>query len=357
MSRALLGLLLLTLALSACREEEAVAPKPVRPVLSLVAEPRIRASQGFTGVVSPRYTVDLGFRLLGSIIARDVDVGDSVTKGQRVAALDPVSEELAVRAARAELASASAQLETTTTTEARQRKLLEQKTVSESDYEAAQQAQEEAAASVGQAKASLRLAEEQLSYTQIIAEFDGVVTSVAAEVGQVVSAGQTVVTIARPDVREAVIDVPTEIAEELRIGDAFEVGLELDPSIRAKGTVREIAPQADPISRTKRVRITLIDPPVSFRLGTTVNAVLGAEPLPGIELPVTALLEKEGRTMVWIVDEKAMTVAPVEIKVADRNDRTFRVLEGITPGTRVVVAGVHSLEDGQAVRLTDGGTL
>ena len=165
------------------------------------------------------------------------------------------------------------------------------------------------------------------------------------------------VTIARPDRREAVIDVPTELAGLARPGTRFGVALELDPSVRAEGAIREIAPQADPVSRTQRVWITLDDPPPSFRLGTTVTAVVAAEQVPGLVVPASAILERDGRTMVWVVDAAGRTVNPVDVTVADLDANRVRVLTGIEPGTRVVTAGVHSLEPGQAVRLTEGARL
>ena len=354
--RGALALLAVALALTACRDEKAAGPPPVRPVLSMVVEPQTRGRQAFTGVVEPQFQAGLGFRLLGRVVDRDVDVGDSVRRGDRLAALDPIAQELAVRSARAELESALAQLETATATEVRQRTLFERKVVSSADVEAAEQAREAAVATAAQARANLKVAEEQLGYTRILADFDGVVTAVGAEVGQVVSPGETVVTVARPDRREAVIDIPAELVGLLRTGSRFEVALELDPAVRAEGAVREIAPQADPVSRTQRVWIALKDPAPSFRLGTTVKAVLTEEELVGMVLPASALLERDGKTLVWVVDSAAGTVTPVEVKVAERDARGFRV-EGLDPGTRVVTAGVHSLEPGQAVRLAEGTAL
>ena len=139
------------LALPACRDEKAAGPPPVRPVLSMVVEPQARGRQAFTGVVEPQFQAMLGFRLLGRIVDRDVDVGDSVRRGDRLAALDPITQELAVRSARAELESALAQLETTTATEVRQRTLFERKVVSSADVEAAEQTREAAVAKIGRA--------------------------------------------------------------------------------------------------------------------------------------------------------------------------------------------------------------
>ena len=258
--------------LAACQEEHhAEAPAP-RPVLTVVAAPQTARTVGFAGTVEPRYKSDLGFRVLGRVISRDVNVSDVVRKGQRLATLDPLTYQLAVRSAQADLVSATARLENAAATESRQRTLLQQNITTQAQYDAAKQARESAEAGVTSARANLDKAEEQLGYAELRAEFDGVVTATEAELGQVVQPGQTVVSVARPDIREAVVDLPESIGRDLRPGARFDIALQVDPSVRAAGSVREIAPQADPATRTRRVRITLDNPPESFRLGTTITA-------------------------------------------------------------------------------------
>ena len=194
---------------------------------------------------------------------------------------------------------------------------------------------------------------EQLDQTQIHADFDGVVTAVEAEIGQVVQPGQTVMTIARPDVREAVVDMPAEINGRLKPGARFDIVLQLDPTIRAVGVVREIAPQADSATRTRRVWISLDNPPASFRLGTTITAVPAIASLPQIELPASALLERNGKLLVWVVDPNMTAVSLREVKIGVRDARSFQVVEGLPLGVRVVVAGVNSLTPGQTVKIPD----
>ena len=195
--------------------------------------------------------------------------------------------------------------------------------------------------------------QEQLGYAQLQAEFDGVVVAVDAEVGQVVSPGQTVVTIARPDVREAVVDVPEDSDGSIQPGTQFDVALQVDPAIKATGRVREIAPQADQTTRTRRVRIALDNPPPTFRLGTTITATLTARIAPQIELPASALLERDGKTMVWVVDPATGKVALQDVSVSGRTARTIRIGEGLASGTQVVIAGVNSLVPGQTVKIAE----
>lgn len=343
------ALVAIPFALAACKNEEPVAV--VRPVLTMVVTLQTSRVLGFAGTVEPQYRASLGFQVMGRIIARDVNVGDLVVKAQQLAALDPTALEFAVRSVQADLSNAQAQFANATAIEARQHILLEQNITSLAQYELAQQAREAAAASVTRAQANLAKAQEQLGHAQLRAEFDGVVVAVDAEVGQVVSPGQTVVTIARPDVREAVVDVSEDADGSVQLGAQFDVALQIDPAIKTTGRVREIAPQADPTTRTRRVRITLDNPPDTFRLGTTVTATLTAKIAPQIELPVSALLEKDGKSMVWVVDPATSKVALRDVRVAGRSDRAVRIADGLAPGTHVVIAGVNSLAPGQLVKI------
>ncbi|MBR0706991.1 efflux RND transporter periplasmic adaptor subunit [Bradyrhizobium liaoningense] len=335
------------LPMSGCMDKLA---EPVRPVLSTVVTPMQSDGAVIVGTVQPQFKTDLGFRVLGHLIARPVNVGDRVDKGQIVAAIDPIALELAVRSAAADLVSSRAQLSNATGVEGRQRTLIETDATSKATLEAAEQARAAAQSSVVRAQANLTKAQEQLGYTQLKADFTGVVTAVSAQVGQVVTPGQSVVTIARPDIREAVIDVSEEIASDLRIGLQFTVSLQIDPEVHSDGRVREIAPQADATTRLRRIRITLDDPPATFRLGTTVVVNMSGS-RKALWLPRSAILSKDGQTMVWLLDSSTSTVTLRTVEIASDDRNSVRLESGLEPGVRVVTAGVHSLKEGQKVRL------
>lgn len=342
------------LALAACSQEKEAAPEIVRPVLSMVAMPAASRSSGFVGSIEPEVSASLSFRLLGRVVARDVGIGDLVKKDDTLAALDPTALDLSVQSAKAQLSNAEAQHANAAASEERQKHLLDSNNTSQAAYDAAKQARESAEANVERAQAALAKAEEQLSYARLFSDFDGIVTAVGAEVGQTVSPGQMIVTVARADVREAVVDIPDQLTGDLEPGTPFEVTLQSLPSITAQAKLREIAPQSEGATRTRRVRLTLIDPPASFRLGSTVTATPITTDTPAIELPLSALLEEGDTAKVWVVDMQAGTVSTRAVQLAGKGPDGFRVAEGLEAGTRVVTAGVHSLKEGQKVKIEQG---
>lgn len=344
--------------LSACEEKDAQAPQSPRPVLSMVVSQKPVSHLQITGTIEPRTRTELGFRILGRIATRNVDTGDLVRQGDVIALLDPLALELAVRSAQSDLSNARVQLDNAITTEDRQRTLARSRSGTEAALEEAEQARRSAEAAVAKARANLDKTEEQLDHATLRAEFDGVVTETSAEAGQVVSAGQSVVTIARPDERDAVIDIPQSAASYLRNGDRFEVFLQIDANVTATGTVREIAPAADSATRTSRTKIALADPPASFRLGSVVTVSAMMDIQPDIQVPTSAVLEKGGQTSVWVIDPSSKTVALRKVAAAVGNAQagTTAIENGIEAGERIVVAGVHKLADGQSIRFDGEAT-
>jgi RND family efflux transporter MFP subunit len=355
MSHLLVAVLAATTALAGCRKEEEAAAPP-RPVLSLVVTPSALPGTRFAGVVQAKVQAALGSRVAGRLISRTVHVGDLVKKGDALAVLDATAHELAVRSARAELSSAEATLSSAVATEERQKTLRASNAAAQAAVESAEQSREAADAGLTRARTALVKAEEQLSYTRIQAEFDGVVVATGAEVGQTVSPGEAIVTVARPDERDAVVDIP-EIAETIALGDRFKVSLQINPAIAVKGMVREIAPSADAATRTRRVKIALENPPDTVRLGTTITAELEGPDLTAIMIPETAVLQKDGKPHVWLVDTQKGEVHLAPIETGAATGRYLQVASGLKEGDRVVTAGVNSLEDGQKIRIEDGASL
>ena len=358
-ARSPLALLPLALLLAGCKGDED-PPAPLRPVLTTTVAPITVETFGpFASIVEARYHTQLGFQLAGRMIARDVFVGDTVRKGQRLAALDPVVTEFALLRAKADVADAQAQLANAVGIEARQRSLSEGGNVSQATLDGAVAGRDTAKARLDQAQAALRVAEDQIGYTELHANFDGVVTAWSAEVGQYVDNAQAVVTLARPDVREAVVDIPDDLIGKVAPGMTFLARLQAAPDTSARAIVREIGPLADEATRTHRVRLTLADAPSAFRLGTTLSLSRETAVAPRVLVPAGAVLKDGGTAFVWVLSGDGRRVARRDVSLADSGlagmaladstDEQAEVTSGLKAGERIVIVGVHSLSDGEAV--------
>jgi len=349
----LLPLLLLS-ALSACSKEEP-PPEPVRPVVSVQANPISEETLGrFAGNIEARYQSTLGFRVGGRIAQRHVDVGSEVQKGQLLATLDPTDQQNNVRAAQGDLARIEAQWINAQANARRQQELFDRGVGAQAQLDIAQTDLKTTNSSREQARSALSQAQDQLGYSELRTDHDAVVTRWQAEAGQVVTAGQEVVTLARPDIKEAVIDLPGTLADQLPVGVEFKVASQLDPQIATTATLREIEPQAERTTRTRRARLTLTNTPDAFRLGTAVSVTLSTAIAARTELPINALQEVDGKTRIWVIDQQNQTVNPREVQVVSRSDDTFVLSNGVKPGERIVSAGVNSLKPGQKVKVDEG---
>ena len=322
-----LGVFATALIAAGCSQKNDT-PEPVRPVLSTVVAAASSSGTVTIGTVEPRFQTNLAFRVQGRLNSRPVSIGDSVAAGQIVATIDATDLELAVRSARAELSKNKAQLDNASAAEQRKRTLIGSDATTQATLDSAGQERALAEASVARTQANLAKADEQLGYARLKADFAGVVTAVGAEAGQVVSPGQNIVTIARPDVREAVVDIGADFPIPLKIGLPFTVSLQLLPEVQVSGQIREIAPEADPVTRMRRVRIALTDPPESLRLGSTVTARLADEQDACLRAPASAVLTNNGESFVWIVGATTGTVSLHKVGLS-RDDGGFCVTDGL----------------------------
>jgi RND family efflux transporter MFP subunit len=325
----------------------------VRPVLSIIVQRQTaQAAESLTGSVEPRYQVDLGFQTPGRMLSRNANVGDRVVKGQQLATVDPTVQRQAVVAAQAQLVNAEAVKTNAEATFERKRSLAATGTGTQADLDAATASRDSARASVDEAKASLQKAIEQLAYTYLISGYDGVIVAWPAEVGEVVAVGQAIVTIARPNPRDAVFDVPDDKLGAFPPGAVFPVSLLAAADITAQATVREIAPQSDAATRTRRIRLTLNNPSQAFRLGTTIRLVVATGQPGQIEIPADAVLDEGGATRVWLVGTDSKVVQRRLTLGARDGDRVV-VTGGLSGGERLIVVGIHSLSDGQQVKVPE----
>ncbi|MDC7784393.1 efflux RND transporter periplasmic adaptor subunit [Rhodoplanes sp. TEM] len=338
--------------LAACGPaEEARAPEP-RPVRTVTVTTREAGDTvALTGRIAAQDVAALGFRIAGRVMERPVNVGDRVAAGQVLARLEPQNETNAVRAAQADRAAAQAALTQASNHFERQETLLAQGWTTRALFDQAKKERDTAQARLDSAEAQLKTADDLLGFTVLKADAPGVVTAVGAEPGEVVQAGQTVVRLARQGGRDAVFEVPAQVLRTAPPDAEIAVSLTDDPAVTATGRVREVAPEADPVTRTFEVKVGLADPPEAMRLGATVTGRLRLDAQAVIEIPASALTRADRAPAVWIVDPKTTTVALRTVEVVRFDPAKVAVAGGLDVGEIVVTAGVQALHPGQKVRL------
>ena len=346
------AILATALLLAAC-SKPAPPEEPIRAVkVTTVGLDSIKSGAEFAGEVRPRVESRLGFRVAGKIIRRQAELGKRVKAGDVLAQLDPQDYKLAAQAASAQTAAAQTNRDLALADFNRYKSLKDQNFISGAELERRDAALKAAQAQLEQAQAQLAGQGNQSAYTTLVADVSGVITSIDAEAGQVVTAGTPVVRIAQDGPRDVIFAVPEDKVALMKVGSTTDVRM-WSSNTQYKGIVREVAASADPVTRTFTVKVGL-DAKDTPALGTTVSVIPQAFDRSGVQvvkLPTSAFRQDGQNSSVWVLDPSSMTVKlqPVVIATADGNDVV--VASGLQPGMQVVVAGVHVLSQGQKVTI------
>jgi RND family efflux transporter MFP subunit len=344
------------LALAACEEVEAPKEAEIRPVRTVVVEPKpIKDSRQAIGEIKPRHETDVSFRVSGKLVSRGVDVGAMVDAGSVLAKLDDQDYRNKVQSAETDIAAAEAVLSEARSTEERQQKLVKTGVTTRANLEVAVKNLQSAQAELDAALVAAAMAHDQLSYAELKADFGGLVTAVGAEAGQVVNVGQMIVRLANPSERDAVFSVAEVAFRGFKPGDTPEVQVTLlsDPSVSITGVVHEVSPMADPATRTYQVKVALKDAPVEMRFGASVSGRLKIATPPVVVLPGSALFDKGGKPAVWVYNADSTEVTLRLVVVGSYETDKVVIAEGLAKGDVVVTAGVNQLREGQKVRFAE----
>ncbi len=342
-------------ALAACGETD---PPAAPPPPALVVHPGAGADAfgAYAGEVRAREESPLSFRVPGKLIRREVDTGIRVRAGQVLAVLDPGDLRLQAQAAQAKLAAAEAELARVRDDRDRYSRLVKQQLISQSAYDGQLAAYKAAEAQVRAVRAESEVALNQAGYAQLRAPSDGVIASRQAEAGQTVSAGQTIYTLAADGGREVVISLPENRYRDVRVGQPVLVELWSTPGERLPGQVREIAPAADPQTRTYAARIALEAAAASqVELGQSARVYMAAtDAQPALALPLGAVQRgPDGRSAVWVMDPATGKVASRTVVLGPYGQQEVPVVSGVSAADWVVAAGGHLLREGMQVAPVD----
>jgi RND family efflux transporter MFP subunit len=352
LATAALAVLTLT-GLQACSESDGATITPPRqptPVITeTVSENAVTKVRTLTAQIRPRIESVHAFRVAGKIAERLVDVGARVKKGEPLARLDAKDLELQLDQAKAELEAATSALARETAELQRARTLNGQGWTATAALQRQQMVLDEAKGRLGRAERAVSLAENALAYATLNAQADGVVTEIVAEPGQVVSAGQAVVKVARAGEFEAEVAVPETLIDAVSSGTAT-VSLWAVPGRAYAATLRELAPMADPATRTFDARFTIAAPDGAMRLGMSATLALTMLKPAVASVPISSLFDEGEGPSLWIVDPASNSVSLKPVTIAAFEGDRALIATGIGGGETIVTAGVHKLEPGQKVR-------
>ncbi|TXI02067.1 MAG: efflux RND transporter periplasmic adaptor subunit [Rhizobium sp.] len=339
------------LTLSGCNEKKEEAAEVIRPVKVVeIAQADTVRKLDYSGAVRARTDMNLGFRVSGKIVERKVDIGQRVKPGDVLARMDATDYVLAVRRSQADLDAAEKQVQTAELARNRAQTLFDKNVSPKSQLEQAELSYEQAVSTRDSAVSALAEAKNQVAYADLTSDMNGIVTTINADVGQVVSSGTPVITVAVDGEKEVQVAVPEMDIAQFKVGKDVKARFWSDSALVLDGKVREVSGSADQ-SRTFAVRVSLPnDPRVLLGMTATIEA-LADNTQPYVSIPLSALAQKDGQQIVWLVDRNAGTVHSRAIKVADFADDGVRVADGLKTGDVVVAAGTQFMTENMKVKL------
>lgn len=335
--------------LPGCGDNQGNTTDPVRTVrYVVVGSAQTLPALERTGEIHAHDETILSFRTGGRIVTRSVDIGDRVNAGQLLATLENTTSQNQLDGAQADYEGAKASAQVAALNVNRMQKLMPTGAIARMQLDTARADWLVARARLKNSESALRNARESLGWTRLIAPRSGVITEVSASAGQVVNGGQSVLTLATGEALDVVFDIakPEAIPPQEQAG--LRVSLLSDPSVQASAAVRDISPQADPQTRTWRVRATLQNPPLAMALGASVTVTLPATGPHGYALPASALSRVDDKPAVYVINPQSQAQLRVVVP-AYYTATTVIISGGLEPGDRVITAGVSKLRSGEPV--------
>src|ERR1700712_1990314 len=345
------SLALAMVALTGCNEKAAEVAAPGRPVLvSTVHYEAETPERSFVGTIKPRIETDMGFRVPGKIAKRLVEVGQTVDVGEPLATLDEVDLKLQAEQAVAEFTAATGVLAQAGAAEQRAKDLRAKGWTTDAQLDTSRAAADEARARLNRAERSVELTNNSLSYATLLADTRGVVTATLIDAGQVVAAGQTPIRVARFAEKQAVVAIPETLVGRAKEG-AASVTLWSEANKKYVAKLREIAPAADPATRTYLAKFALPGADDSVSLGMTATLTLSDPATDRVaKLPLSALYSQGGNPSLYIVDDAGdVTLKAVTVKSYESISVT--ITGGVPEGAKVVALGVQKIDPAQKVRV------
>lgn len=359
--------LLLALHFTGCSRQEAEKPEPVRPVKAFkVGDPGELTGRSFPGRARAHNEVDLSFRVQGQLMVLPNDViGREYEEGGVIARLDPRDYEVAIRDVEGKLERARANERRAQTLYDRELNIFREDpgATSKSTVDNKLAARDQAAAEVKSLEASLDSAKDNLEYTYLRAPFGGKVVARYVDNFQDVRAKEKVVRLLDNSHIEMVVNIPETMISNLPYVENIKVTFDAFPDQPVAAEIHEVGTEASFATRTYPVTLIMDQPDDFTILAGMAGRARGTARLPGaradvgIHVPVGAVFtpETENANFVWVIDETSGSVSRRSVKTGSLVSHGILITQGLKPGEWVATAGVHTLREGQKVKIMQEG--
>ncbi|WPB75978.1 efflux RND transporter periplasmic adaptor subunit [Archangium violaceum] len=325
-------------------------PLPVE-VMELRPGP-VRDTGEYLGTLISRRSINVFPQVAGYVQRIAVKPGQVVKEGQLLLEVDPRRERAGVQSARAQRASALAQREFARSTRQRAEQLLREGLMSRQDYEQAVAQAAAADASARSAEAQLEAQQVELGYYRVVAPFAGVMGNIPVKVGDYVTPQTALTNVDQSRALELSVSVPPERASEVKPGSTRVEVLDNEGQPVVSAPVFFVAPTPDP--RTQLVELkAAFDNTRGLRAGQVVHTQVVYSTREALRLPTFAVTQQSSQffAMVAMQGDGGPMVAqrrPVKLGVLQGN--YYELLEGLEPGTQIIVGSLQQLRDGQPIQ-------
>jgi RND family efflux transporter MFP subunit len=288
------------------------------------------AVEEVVGTVRSKQRAVVEAKISGRVLEYSATPGTIVKAGDLLARLDVQEIQAKVDQARAMLDQAQRDFD-------RQNQLIASKATTRQDFDTAD-------ARVKVSTAAVREAETMMSYAQVTAPFDGVVTRKLADVGDLAMPGKPLLEIEAPTSLRFEADLPEAILDRVKLGEKMTVRL----AKVIEGTVSEISPVADPVSRTFNVKLDL-PPTEGLRTGQFGRISVPVAEVKLLLVPQSAVLKRGQMELIFIAKDSKAALRLV--KTGKTLDDRIEVLSGLEEGEQIIISDTTQLTDGQPVTL------